>query len=211
MTEHQMKRSGGIGVGLPEKRVSFGHGMHMKQSFAVDQQQHAQQTQEDYDNEDASSYAGSVTGSIGNLLSNSRLDPYDLYSYFMNIAVLASKKRKNKKNQSGAIIVNTKKEVVSIGYNTMKTDMLSFIGKTQKNTLHSAVSNAIMNKKEASLEGYTVYTTCFPGVDCAKMIVNAGLVHVVFARENSEIHRQEVESVRVLFRLANIQLTNLDN
>lgn len=39
----------------------------------------------------------------------------ELYQYFMNVAVLRAKKRKNYKNQAGACIVNADNKIVGIG------------------------------------------------------------------------------------------------
>jgi len=39
----------------------------------------------------------------------------ELYHYFMNIAILSAKKRKNYKNQAGACIVNATNKIVGIG------------------------------------------------------------------------------------------------
>ena len=48
--------------------------------------------------------------------SNNRYDKnIELYHYFMNIAVLRAKKRKNHKHQAGACIVNNENKIVGIG------------------------------------------------------------------------------------------------
>ena len=45
-------------------------------------------------------------------------DMNDFYQYFMNVAILSAKKRKNFKYQAGACIVDQYQHIVGIGHNT---------------------------------------------------------------------------------------------
>jgi len=71
----------------------------------------------------------------------------------------------------------------------MKTQILLQFSIKSSNALHlaySAVTHAVRNaileglKKGAKLEGSTVYTTLFPGNECAKMIVDMDIAEVVY-------------------------------
>ena len=42
----------------------------------------------------------------------------DLYQYFMNVAILSAKKRKNFKHQAGACVVDQYQRIVGMGHNT---------------------------------------------------------------------------------------------
>lgn len=48
------------------------------------------------------------------------------------------------------------------------------------NTVCNAAVNAVLNKNAENLEGCTIYTTLFPSHEDAKMIIQAGIGHVVY-------------------------------
>lgn len=63
-----------------------------------------------------------------------------------------------------------------------------------------AVRNAILDglKKGAKLEGATVYTTLFPGNECAKMIVDMDIAEVVYLSDKYGKKKFTVASKRLL-------------
>lgn len=115
--------------------------------------------------------------------NNNKMIKFDLM--FMGIAHSISKQSYSKRRQVGSVIVKDG-NILSFGYNGTvsgfdnNTEMAD--GTTNHaHTLH-AESNAIakLAKSTQSSEGSTVYTTCSPCIDCAKLIVQAGISRVVF-------------------------------
>ena len=62
------------------------------------------------------------------------------------------------------------------------------------------MSNAVVNglKKGVNLEGATVYTTLFPGNECAKMIVNQDIAEVVYLSDKYKNRKFTIASKRLL-------------
>jgi dCMP deaminase len=85
----------------------------------------------------------------------------------------------------GALIVKNKM-IISDGYNGTPTGFENIcedeIGKTKSYVLH-AEANAITKvaKTNQSSDGATLYITASPCIECAKLIVQAGIVRVVYA------------------------------
>jgi len=71
---------------------------------------------------------------------------------------------------------------------------------------YSAVTHAVRNaileglKKGAKLEGSTVYTTLFPGNECAKMIVDMDIAEVVYLSDKYRNKPFTVASRKMLRR-----------
>ena len=126
----------------------------------------------------------------------------------MNVARIYAKMSSAVRMQVGAIIVKEHK-IISIGYNGMPSgwdntceykvplpqkeiyadsgvvDMaFRYTLKTKPEVLH-AETNAIAKvaKSNESSEGATLYTTCAPCIDCAKLIYQSGITRVVYAEE----------------------------
>lgn len=106
-----------------------------------------------------------------------------------NYAKLSSAKRL----KVGCIIVKDNGRIISVGYNgmpsgwsnecewTVEDGMGYDTGKTKPEVLH-AETNAIAKvaRSNESAEGATLYTTCAPCLDCAKLIYQSGISRVVY-------------------------------
>lgn len=86
---------------------------------------------------------------------------------------------------TGSVIVSGDHRSLSIGYNGSVAGLLHcddighlMVGDSCRRTLHSE-ENAILNAT-FSLKGSTIYTTTKPCFDCAKRIIQAGIVAVVY-------------------------------
>lgn len=90
-----------------------------------------------------------------------------------------------KRRQVGALIVKDKM-IISDGYNGTPSGFENICedenGKTKPYVLH-AEANAITKvaKSNNSSENGTLYTTASPCLECAKLIIQAGINRVVFA------------------------------
>jgi dCMP deaminase len=115
--------------------------------------------------------------------------------YFMNIAHVAAERSSCCRRQVAAVIVKSRR-VISTGYNgtprgvkncdeggcpRCNSDIKSGHGLTDCLCCH-AEENAIVQAAchGISVEGSMIYTTFSPCLLCAKMIINAGIVDVVY-------------------------------
>ncbi len=106
--------------------------------------------------------------------------------YFMNIANLVSTKSKDKSTKAGAIIIGEGNIILSTGYNGFIRDMDDTLDELHERpekyfwTEH-AERNAIYNaaRRGVSLLNTMMYTTAYPCVECARGIIQAGIVEVM--------------------------------
>jgi len=122
----------------------------------------------------------------------------NLDEYFMEIAKVVSKRSTCLRRKVGAIIVKDKR-ILATGYNGAPSGLphCDEIGcLREKLNIKSgerielcrgvhAEMNAIIQcaKFGISCEGATMYTTHFPCITCAKIIINAGIKEIVYAED----------------------------
>jgi dCMP deaminase len=118
--------------------------------------------------------------------------------YFMNIANEVAKRSTCERAQVGAVIVKEKR-ILTTGYNGSPRGLphCSEAGCLMDNghcvrTLH-AEQNAIIQAALHGIitEGATIYVTHQPCFLCAKMIINAGLVRIVYDKEYPDDRSRE--------------------
>ena len=114
-----------------------------------------------------------------------------------------------KRRQVGALIVKGRM-IISDGYNGtpsgFENECEDENNHTKPYVLH-AEANAITKvaKSNNSSEGATLYITASPCLECAKLIIQAGIIRVVFT-DNYRI----LDGIELLKR-ANIEIIQLDN
>jgi dCMP deaminase len=108
--------------------------------------------------------------------------------YFISIAQVAATRSKDPNTQVGSVLVDTAThKIISIGYNGMPAGWAedpSIWQRPEKYGLviHSEV-NTILNAN-AKFTDATLYVTCFPCPECAKLIAaRGGITRVVYASE----------------------------
>ena len=106
--------------------------------------------------------------------------------YFMTMVYLVASKSKDKRTHMGAVVVGPRKEIRSTGYNSFVRGLDDSAerrqGKGEKqHWFEHAERNAIYNATliGASLENCIMYTNAIPCMDCARGIVQSGIVEVV--------------------------------
>ncbi len=118
--------------------------------------------------------------------------------YFMNIANEVAKRSTCERAQVGAVIVKEKR-ILTTGYNGSPRGLPHCfeVGCLMDNghcvrTLH-AEQNAIIQAALHGIitEGATIYVTHQPCFLCAKMIINAGLVRIVYDKEYPDDRSRE--------------------
>jgi len=113
--------------------------------------------------------------------------------YFMGHAILASQRSKDPNSQVGACIVDPKNRVISCGYNGfpngISDDALPWDRGDGKNLLDlntkypyvvHAEPNAILNSHGQDMTDATLYVTLFPCHECAKLVIQAGIKHMIY-------------------------------
>mmetsp|Transcript_4794 Transcript_4794/g.8243 ORF Transcript_4794/g.8243 Transcript_4794/m.8243 type:complete len:284 (-) Transcript_4794:218-1069(-) len=144
--------------------------------------------------------------------------------YFMAVAYLSAARSKDPNRQVGACIVGSDKVILGIGYNGFprgcSDDALPWaklaedddVLKTKYPYVCHAEMNAIMNKNSASLAGASIYVTLYPCNECAKLIIQAGIQHVIFCKGKlggaGKVDPSYTASNR-LFQLAGVDVAQL--
>ena len=112
------------------------------------------------------------------------------------------------RRQVGALMVKNKM-IISDGYNGtpsgFENECEDADGMTKPYVLH-AEANAITKvaRSNNSSEGATLYVTCSPCIECAKLIIQSGIVRVVYNQ------RYRVEDGINLLKRANIKTVNIE-
>ena len=142
--------------------------------------------------------------------------------YFMSIAILSAKRSKDPNKQVGACIVNTENKIVSIGYNGMPigcddSDM-PWCKNDPQNKLNSkylyvchAEMNAIMNKNSADVKNCRIYVTMFPCNECAKLIIQSGIKHVIYkTRTAGKKYLVPFQATQKMFEMAGVSFREFE-
>ena len=138
--------------------------------------------------------------------------------YFMGVALLSAKRSKDPNTQVGACIVNNDKRIIGIGYNGFPRDCSDNVfpwGKTDNDPLNTkypyvvhAEANCILNST-ASVKDATLYVTLFPCNECAKLIIQSGIRHIVYMNDKYRNDTSNIASRRML-DAANVDYRKMD-
>jgi len=131
--------------------------------------------------------------------------------YFLDIAELVATRSKDKSSQVGAVIVKDR-SILTTGYNGFPRGCNDQIQERHDRpmkyiwTIHSE-ENAIFNaaRMGSSVEGATIYVTHGPCSECAKAIVQSGIVEVVYNPLNVTYGLTEsIEKAKLIFQASRI-------
>ena len=127
------------------------------------------------------------------------MDKWDLR--FMQLAKIASSWSKDPDCKVGVALVSNDTREFALGYNGFPVDIdRTGLDKAQKNalTVHAEV-NAILNARR-NLSGWSIYCTKAPCLDCAKAIIQAGIIEVICLEPdaNSSWYAENLVSIRLL-------------
>lgn len=142
----------------------------------------------------------------------------DWDSYFMKMAQHVATRATCDRKHVGAVVVADDRTILASGYNGAPRGLpeCDDVGHHLKNlggrdscirTIH-AEANAIINaaRTGVSLVGGTLYVTCSPCYECAKLIVNVG-IKTVYSGEHYE--SRFTEETNALLKLASINLFSM--
>ena len=118
-----------------------------------------------------------------------RADYISWDEYFMGVALLSAQRSKDPNTQVGACIVNPDKKIVGVGYNgfpsgcdddVLPWDREGAYLETKYPYVCHAELNAILNSISRDLKGGTIYVALFPCNECAKAIIQSGIMEIVY-------------------------------
>ena len=122
--------------------------------------------------------------------------------YFYKIADQIKEKSKDNRTKIGAVIVGKDKEIVSTGYNSFPRGIEDNKKERQERPekyywFEHAERNAIYNAAliGVSTKGCTMYLTCgIPCADCARGIINAGIIRIFAVRDEEAKSQKSKDS-----------------
>ena len=126
--------------------------------------------------------------------------------YFMGVALVSAKRSKDTNTQVGACIINDDKRIIGIGYNGFPRgcddDVFpwgkgnSYLDNKYPYVVH-AEANAILNSTR-NLKGSVLYVSLFPCNECAKLIIQSGIKHIVYMNDKYDGTDSDLASKRML-------------
>jgi dCMP deaminase len=138
--------------------------------------------------------------------------------YFLDICAVVARRSKDPSTKVGCVIVGPAHEIRSTGYNSLPRHIRDdvperFERPTKYLWFEHAERNAIYNAARAgtALEGCSLYADLMPCMDCARAIVQAGIVEVItdetrFAQYSSPQYNEHFDKVRQLFDEAGVHI-----
>jgi dCMP deaminase len=138
--------------------------------------------------------------------------------YFLLIAENVKLKSKDRSTQIGAVIVGRDNEILSTGYNSFPRGLDDTLEERQERPekyfyMIHAEANSIVNAARTgiSIKDSKIYLTCgIPCADCAKLIINSGIVEVYCKNTQEDVKGSHwIESKKKtieMFKECNIQL-----
>jgi len=134
---------------------------------------------------------------------------------FIELAKLVGSWSKDPSTQVGAVIVDQKNRIVSVGYNGfprgIKDNSKKLIDRSTKyDIIVHAEANALAFANK-SVEGCTLYTFPFqPCSRCAGLIIQSGMKRVVSVVHLDERWKKNFSLAQKLFAEANVEMEFLD-
>ena len=129
---------------------------------------------------------------------------------FLALAEHVAQWSRDESTKVGAVIVDAKKRVISLGFNGFPAGVLDEVtSRDQKlrRTIHAEV-NAV-SFANRSVEGCTIYVTHPPCSNCAAVLIQHGISEVVFPKPSADFLERWGESYdegRAMFSEANVKV-----
>ena len=148
-----------------------------------------------------------------------RSDTLSWDEYFMGLAHLSALRSKDPNTQVGAAIVDDNHRVVSVGYNGFPkgcSDDVFPWEREGRNLLEMkyafvvhAELNAILNSARP-VRGCTLYVSLFPCNECAKAIIQAGIVRIVY-KSDKYADTEATQASKMMLKAAGVELCRIEN
>lgn len=133
----------------------------------------------------------------------------DWDEYFIRICDAVSMKSKDQSTQTGCVIVGPRKEIVSTGWNGSPRGCIYDEGEQTRPEkyfyMEHAERNAIYNAA-SSLVGCKLYVGWHPCADCARAIIQVGIIEVIIGSKQIPIHwRDHCAAAKEMFRQSGVK------
>ncbi|MEG2640793.1 MAG: deaminase [Bacilli bacterium] len=137
--------------------------------------------------------------------------------YFMGVALMCALRSKDESCQVGACIVNSKKRIVSTGYNGMPSKCddekmpwgkgdTSYLANKHYYVCHAEL-NAILSSR-SDLTDCILYVALYPCNECAKAIIQSGIKEIVYlSDENAD--KEFYKASKYMLEVAGIKARKL--
>jgi len=137
--------------------------------------------------------------------------------YFMSMVYLVASKSKDRRTHIGAVIVGEDNEIKTTGYNSFVRRLDDNIPERQEKPekfywFEHAERNAIYNATliGTSLKGCKMYTNGIPCMDCARGIIQAGILEVIvdeeWNKDNSKRWSEHAKRTIQMFKETSVKL-----
>ena len=114
----------------------------------------------------------------------------------------------------GAVIASEDNRVLSVGYNGfpkgVDDDVERYKDRPLKLKLVCHAERNALDNAHFDVSGATLYSTLFPCNECAKSVIQRGIVRVVTPRPNMEDNRFNWEEAILMYKEANIKILFID-
>ncbi len=152
-------------------------------------------------------------------MTKKRKDYLSWDQFFMGVAKLSAGRSKDPSTQVGACIVDKNKRILSIGYNGTPNGFSDDIFpwardgeelETKYPYVCHAELNAILNYRGSrkDLQDATIYVDLFPCNECAKLIIQSGIKHIVYLSDKYKNSKNNIAS-RKMFDTCGVKYTKL--
>lgn len=124
---------------------------------------------------------------------------------FLDLATLVASWSKDPSTHVGAVIVDAKNRIISVGFNGFPhgtEDAIVDRDEKLRRTIH-AEENAILFANR-SIEGCTLYVTHHPCARCTAKLIQTGIARIVYLNDLSTNWGQEVYSAQIMLDEAGI-------
>ena len=118
--------------------------------------------------------------------------------YFMSMVYLVAAKSKDKRTHIGAVVIGPDKEIKTTGYNSFVRRLKDNVPERQEKPekyywFEHAERNSMDNATliGTSLKGCKMYTNGIPCMDCARGIVQSGILEVIVDKKWNESNSGE--------------------
>jgi dCMP deaminase len=137
---------------------------------------------------------------------------------FLRLAEEVASWSKDPKGGVGAVLVDGRKRVIGLGFNGFPDripddpDLLDDPDAKLPRMIHAEV-NAVLNAT-TSVHGATLFTTLAPCAECAKLIIQAGVVAVYRRPHPEHRHRRWAESFELaetILKEAGVEIEAIDD
>lgn len=148
-------------------------------------------------------------------VNKERLEHLSWDEYFMGVAKLSALRSKDPSTQVGACIVSADNRILSIGYNGAPNgyedkyfpwEREGMPLETKYLYVCHAEMNAILNFRgnKKDLEGAKLYVDLFPCNECAKLIIQSGIKHIIYLSDKYKDQDNFIASKR-LFDICGVE------